>query len=239
MGFLGFLKKQRAQPIGEDWDWYRYATSDGVASVSYDAQRARETHHADLPHGRSVVFPANEQMERQQDALLSALSAAGVDCLLVAWQVDATTLELLFQTSAPPAFDAVFAAWRAKRRPDAVLREHDGWSRFDDAMKPDEFDRVWRIDIDVIEALEKAGSDFGKDHDIEHCFLGTPAQLAQVKDALVPRGFRVGEREDGALVLIRALRIVNQDITDTTVPLRRLAREVGATYDGWAAVVVR
>jgi hypothetical protein len=252
MGFLPRFRK-RSLVTGAEWLTYEYPRDDGTrAFVAFDSDLAEEEQHQGMPHGRRVVLDARTGADglRQTDeaaaetnaladSLVEALLDARVGALLVGTHRHAGRVEYCFQVEAPAEFDRAVEAWGAKRRVPWELLHHEGWSFFDEVLRPDERDLAAMEEAVVLERLREAGSDFTKPHDLEHVFLGTPEQLGAIADALTERGFRVVERDAASLTMARPLLIEHFDVTGTTMPLRRLAEAVGAEYDGWSCDVVR
>jgi hypothetical protein len=171
---------------------------------------------------------------------MELLLAAKTKCLLVGTHRFGANAEYVFQVEDPAAFDAVIERWRAEGQPFAFeALASPGWSYFDEHLRPDDRDRAFMVEREVLERLRLEGSQFDQPHDLEHVFLGVPAQLNTIAEALGERGFRLVERDEAKLVMARPVLIKDMDVTGTTVPLRRLAEAVGATYDGWSCEVVR
>lgn len=251
MGFLPFRK--RSLVTGAEWETYEYPRDDGSRGwVAFDGSLLDEAERPPFPHGRRVLLKAKTgadglrqsdadaaELDARADALVDALLAAKVKGLLVGTHRFGGVVEYGFQLDAPEPFERVVAQWGAPWPAAWSLARHEGWTWFDEVLRPDERDETWMLERGVMERLREAGSDFSKPHDLEHVFIGTPEQLTTICEALVERGFRLVERDAATLVMARPVLIEHLDVTGTTMPLRRLADAVGATYDGWSCDVVR
>ena len=252
MGFLNFFKPRR-KLAGDDWRSYGYPREDGSRGfVTFDAEVAERVGAPTYPSCRRVVAqfeaardgiylpdPVDDALKAQIDLLTDALEAADVECLLVAVHRHSSRVEYVFQVGGLPAFERVLEEWRGRVDLRVEIVASEGWAHYDDVLRPNERALNYLIDVQVMDNLETAGSRFELEHVIEHVFQGTPAQLAEITAALTPRGFRVTERYDDIVVLSREVMIRHLDISDTTLPLRRLAAAVGARYDGWSTNVMR
>jgi hypothetical protein len=245
MAFLPGFRRHSVVSGGE-WKTYEYPLETGGRGfVAFDVGHADEAQHVVGPHGRRVVLeaktlpdgvtPADAHVESLMEALIEA-KARGV---LVGTHRFDGVVEYVFQVEQPAAFDAVIDAWLARSKAPARLERHEGWTYFDDVLRPDARDEAWMEEAAVIARLVEAGSNLKKPHELEHVFVGTPEQLGTIADALLDRGFRIVERDNATLTVARAVLIENRDVTATTMPLRRLAEAVGAEYDGWSCDVVK
>jgi hypothetical protein len=253
-GLLRALQIRRKRRLaGDDWRHYEYPRDDGSRGfVIFDAEVAERPGDPAFGACRRVVVlvdgaragiylsdETHSELSAEVDLLTDELVANDVACLLVAVHRHSSRVEYVFQVGALPAFEAALAQWSARVPLRIEVIASSGWGHYDDELRPDERDLNYMTDLQVLENLKTAGSRFELEHVIEHVFMGTAAQLGEITDALVPRGFRVTERYDDTIVLSREVMIRNMDISDTTLPLRRLAKVVGATYDGWSATVMR
>lgn len=252
MGFLNFFKPRR-KLAGDDWRSYGYPREDGSRGfVTFDAEVAEGTGDPAFPSCRRVVAQfegavdgiylpdaVDDVLKPQIDLLTDALEAADVACLLVAVHRHSSQVEYVFQVGDLVAFERVIEPWRGRVDLRFEVLASEGWAHYDEVLRPNERARNYLIDVQVMDNLETSGTRFELEHVIEHVFMGTATQLLEIADALTPRGFRVSERYDDVIVLSRELMIRHRDISDTTLPLRRLAEAVGARYDGWSTNVMR
>ena len=97
-----------------------------------------------------------------------------------------------------------------------------------------------REDVSVLSALDGAGADFDKEHDVEHFFVAEDkARLADLAELLEPLGYQPDEPDEiegkyGVRVVSRQAIDVHRLLRETI--LMRLVGEVlGISYDGWGA----
>ena len=106
----------------------------------------------------------------------------------------------------------------------------------------------WQViaDMDVIEAMEKAGDDPEAEHSIEHfAYFPDEASAKRFVDWATSDRFTYVEKESGwtedktfGVRLNHVGNTIQREVSSFTIALRRRAEEFGGDYDGWGASIV-
>src|SRR5699024_584896 len=141
--------------------------------------------------------------------LCAKLAEHGVDCRLVGRLTHQGTRELVFQLADWESFRPPVGMWMGENTDYEIdVSEHEGWEFFDDCIRPSP--EAWQFiaDRNVVEQLEKSGSDMTKVHSLEFAFMGENARLRQVEQALRERGYTLLGSfgpEDDQLVMVKEM----------------------------------
>jgi hypothetical protein len=235
---------------------YSYGFGEGQrAIIAFDVDAALEEQHQRLPHCRRVIvrlppqrcLPTGlprgellEPLERLEHSLDEALTGAGLECLQVGRMLYHGLCEFVYQVEGPQAFEGVVDVWQS-RHPGWTFdrRASDGWSFFDEKVRPDPW--RWRLVADgkVVAQLLRAGSDPHQPHVLEHHIRGPAPVLQAITQELNQHGFEGIATGGETLTLLQTMPLDVDQISRTTVSLASYCRDLGAEYDGWGAAVVR
>ena len=97
-----------------------------------------------------------------------------------------------------------------------------------------------REDLVVLSALDNAGADFDKEHDVDHFFVTEDkARLAELVKLFEPLGYQASEPSEiegkyGVCVVSRQPIDIRRLLRETML-MRRVGEALGVTYDGWGA----
>lgn len=238
------------------WDFYSYGYGEGErATITFNVRADEEPVHQGYPACRRVVIyltpervyqnglPTPEELERsteEERALIAALDRARVDCIKVGHMLYGAMRDIVFQVNDPRAFAETYARWRDQYRDRNIdLVEKEGWSFFDERLRPKPADRKWIANNRVVFQLLQAGSNPRREHALDHTFTGEPAALDAVTAELRGAGFAPTRPEPVRLVLVQPLPLDADAITLWTMRFEALAAQCGAEYDGWGAAVLR
>jgi len=106
----------------------------------------------------------------------------------------------------------------------------------------------WQViaDMEVVDAMEKAGDDRGAEHTIEHfAYFPDETSARRFIDWATNDRFTYVEKESGwtedktfGVRLNHVGNTIQGDLSSFTIALRRKAEEFGGDYDGWGASIV-
>src|SRR5262249_50711862 len=242
--------------IGDAWEVYTYTYGEGFrALISFDHNAGTEDEHRGHPHCRRVIvfvpaqqvtengLPVREALEQlgdMEDSLIARLEAAKVDCRFVGRMTYGGMRDFVFQVEDVAAFTAQVDGWKREHSGWRIeSREREGWSFFDEKVRPSEAGWQQIADRRVLDGLRDAGSDMSKPHVLEHFFKGPPEALAHVAEQLRGDGFEGVPDDEGGLMMSRAEDIDLDEISQLTSSLARFCKRIGVEYTGWGAAVVR
>jgi len=234
---------------------YIARTEQGPAFITFDVDVATASTLPDLPYCCRVCVriqnpgpngaPAQEEgeaLDAMEAALINDLSANGVLCRMVARVVHQGIRESIFMVADMGAFEPLVEHWW-QRYPGRQVRvlTHPGWEFYDAAVRPSQAQWQWMKDRRVVDTLSRRWSDPSKEHTLKFFFLGPADALKQVEQALVARGYEPSpaDAKEGALAMTLRSRLDTDFIAGESVEHEKLARAVGAAYDGWGAYVVK
>lgn len=248
---------QNHRPVAEGpWDFYSYRYGEGErATITFNVRAdAEPAHHGYSACRRVIIYfppahvyqnglPTAEELHRsteEERALIAALEQAGVDCIKVGHMLYGAMRDMVFQVNDTRGFAEVYQRWRAHLHDRNIdLIEKDGWSFFDERLRPKPADRKWIEHNRVVVQLLQAGSNPRAPHALDHTFTGEGGVLDTVAAELLDAGFSPARPEPGRLTLVQPLPLDPDAITTWTMRFEALAAQCGAEYDGWGAAVVR
>jgi hypothetical protein len=230
------------------WEVYDYRADHGPISVRFYAD-AKEMAQEEFPHCARVIirlhqpnghgFPTREESEvlwAMEDHLTQALQAGAVRCVLVGLLTHASTRELVFQLADWAEFLPPTRQWMGEH-PDYKLEvsEHEGWEFFQQWVWPAAKDWLRISDRRVIDSLVRSGSDPKKPHSLEFVFRGAPAELAQMRDSLLPRSYTVLDFAplERRLIMARPMTLDLRAINEESLSHDGDAQRLGLEYSGW------
>jgi regulator of RNase E activity RraB len=119
------------------------------------------------------------------------------------------------------------------------------WRQYLDALYPTGEDFQRMSNMDVLDSLLSAGDTLRPARDVRHwIYFGSQADRQWLAAKAKALGYRIGPETDGpqdrpfGLVLARDQSVTPDQIDSAVIELYRLAKQVGAEYDGWEAAVV-
>lgn len=260
MGLLDFFKGKKVSTTDSsvtrnNWNFYFHAQNQQFASVAYDVRAAEEENHLGYSHGRRLTVQlTKEQTEENgmptkaefarlgqlEDELTSFLQRERIVCLLVGRVTGFSLRDFVFQVEDAKSFDRIVEAWMKKQTTRHVkLEKNEGWTFFDQMIRPTSMDSQQIKDRSVLESLKQAGSNLRKPHMLEHGFFGAEDKLQALADRLTKDGFVVGQKGDQFLMVQKESEMNLWTVWDTTCGLISVAKEYGVDYDGWGAGVVK
>ncbi len=253
MGLFGFGKKKTVVAEGP-WDFYNYSYGDGLRAsitfhVRFDSDGPQRGYQACrrvvmyLPHDRVRAdgLPTGEEYQRSADreaAFIAELERAGVDCLKVGHMLYGAMRDVVFQVEDTAGFAAAFKRWKTSDEK-AELIEKEGWSFFNEKIRPTPVHRKWIANNHLVIQLLKAGANHDRPHTLDHTFLGEPSNLDTVARELAARGFPSQRPDPTRLTIAQTLPLDPDGITTWTLRFESLAQTYQANYDGWGAAVLR
>jgi uncharacterized protein (TIGR01619 family) len=128
---------------------------------------------------------------------------------------------------------------------DLGSRADPEWRQYLDALYPagEDFQRM--SNMDGLDALLEAGDTLRPVRDVRHwVYFGTQADRQSFAAKVKALGYRIGPETDGpqdrpfGLVIARDQSVTPDQIDNAVIELYRLAKQVGAEYEGWEAAVV-
>ena len=124
--------------------------------------------------------------------------------------------------------------------------KHDpNWSQYMDVLHPsaDDLERI--KNIDVLEALKKAGDVSSVAREVQHWFyFASEESRARFRSAAIAAGFSVSSESESegkspfGIVLARTQSVEQASIDQTVIELLHLAQRFDGDYDGWETRVV-
>jgi regulator of RNase E activity RraB len=149
--------------------------------------------------------------------------------------------DIVFQVEDVEGFSAAYERWSRSRKPGAwksELVESDGWSFFDRKLRPGPAHRKWIQNNHVVIQLLQAGSNRQRLHSLDHLFIGESAALDLIARELEELGLEPERQDPTKLKLVQELPLDPDEITTWTSRFEGIARECGASYDGWGSAVL-
>jgi regulator of RNase E activity RraB len=250
------MGKRGSRVVFNEWDTYVAQSQGKPLFVSFDVEAARNDLTDTLTNCARVIIPIHkpngnggpvqpesDRLYVMEDDLCASLSEQGVRCRLVGRLTCDGVRELVFQVDDWDTFRPPVGLWmQAHRRYAIDVSEHEGWSFFDDCIRPTPEIWIYLSDQHVVQNLIKSGSDVDKPHALEFVFHGDAEALRQVACDLKPRGYRPLPDIDaasGEMVLVKEMPLDTEAIAAESLAHLKLQEEHGVRYDGWGAQVVR
>jgi len=242
--------------VFNDWDLY-FTDRHGVPMmISFDDSVTVGEPPADLNLCARIIIPImetksnsswpvdgeSERLYSMEDELVEQLQASEIYCRLVARLTYDGLREIVFHVGDSERFRPIVGFWIQKHNGyDIDVSEHDGWTFFDDFIKPTDEDRRNMAEQRVIDNLLKNGSDPKLPHELEYCFRGDQSVLKKITDALTAKGYVLLENQslaEGRVVLSTSMPLDRKAIHDESNANENLAQQLGGEFDGWGASVV-
>lgn len=245
-----------ASIIFNPWGSYVSFNDDGPLFVSFDDGLTQAELPADLRYCARVIVPIaapnenggpeGDEAERLwalEDELCELLGRQGVACRLIGRLTYGGTREIVFQLADWESFRPPVGRWMAQHPEYSFeVSEHDGWTFFDECIRPTLADRMFMLDNEVVNRLVESGSDPAKPHDLEYAFRGDEASLRSLAAVLLERGYRLGTGADFSadmLVMVKTCPLDPFEIAQESTQNCQLADQLGVEFDGWGAAIVR
>jgi hypothetical protein len=196
-------------------------------------------------------FSSNEEFETLnaiEDAMTDALTEGGA-VLFVGRVTSAGWRQFFFYASDVSDWGERIGQFAAKHPTytfDSGSREDPDWQSYFDFLRPSPVDRQRIENRRVCLLIQKQGDRLAKEREIDHTAL-FPTQEARL--AFVERAAKLGYRlkqvididepKRGYRAELSRLDVPNlKTIDGITLPLYRLAKELGGVYDGWGTTVI-
>ena len=255
----GKKQKPRGTQISS-WGHYFTNVNGALASVALDRRLRPKVPIESRPHLLWVKVQLRspkpnglsdrgelEALATIEDDLRSGLKAA---CRAVeAGRITtAGRQELYFYGADDKGFQDAVSAVMQKFNPyrfDMGSKADPEWRQYLDALYPTGEDFQRMSNMDVLDGLLSAGDTLRPVRDVRHwIYFGTPTDRQWLAAKAKALGYRIGPETDGppdrpfGLVIARDQSLTPDQIDSTVIELYRLAKQVGAEYDGWEAAVV-
>jgi regulator of RNase E activity RraB len=241
--------------VFDEWESYVSESDGKLLFISFDVQAAREDLTATLTKCARVIIPVarpnanggpvppeSERLYAMEDDLCAALSQNGVKCRLVGRLTCDGIRELVFQLDDWDPFRPIVGLWMQDNEDYEIdVSEHDGWTFFDDCLRPTAEVWLYLADQSVVRNLIEAGSDPEKPHALEFVFHGEAEELRQAARALSGRGYAPLGKPNfagGEIVMVKSMPLDVDAIAAESVAHQKLEQEYGVRYDGWGAAVI-
>jgi hypothetical protein len=250
---MGWFSKKTVSVTEGPWDFYAYSYGDGLrASITFNVRADAETEHHGYHACRRAVLhlspdkvyanglPDGDEYRRStadERAFTDELQRAGVDCLKVGHMIYGAMRDIVFQVEDTKGFAAAFERWRKGKNVELV--EKDGWTFFDEKLRPKPIHRKWIENNHVVIQLLTAGTDSKREHPLDHNFVGDAAALDAVAGELESAGFEPRRPEPSRLSILQPSLLDVDEITTWTLRFESLAASCRASYDGWGTLVIR
>lgn len=239
----------------DEWEVYVAQTKEGPLFISFDVAATREDLSQALPHCARVLIPVqkpnpaggpvqpeSDRLWQMEEELCNLLQSEEVVCRMVARLTHGGVRELVFQVADWESFRPPVGYWMGQQTDYEIdVSEHEGWEFFDECIRPTP--EAWRFiaDRQVLEQLEKAGSDFDKEHSLEFVFYGEPPRLKEIASRLRQRGYTPLDEAtiaEGRLVMVKGMKPSLGEVNQESSANAELAEELGVEFDGWGCAVV-
>lgn len=248
------MAKRNTKVVFDSWDTYVAEANEKPLFISFDADAAANDLTDTLQQCARVVIPihepnqnggpADEESERlyaMEDALCAILTKHAVVCRLVGRLTHDGTREIVFQLDDWESFRPPVGLWMQENDDYEIdVSEHEGWTFFDDCIRPTP--EIWMqlADQRVIQGLLEAGSDPSKPHALEFVFTGDEQSLRQVAQKLRAQGYAPAPADaPGQIIMVKKMLLDEDEIIAESRANRALADEHEVEYDGWGAEVVQ
>jgi uncharacterized protein (TIGR01619 family) len=260
-GAAADAKKQKPSG-GQLTPWGNYFTTiDGaLASVALDRSLRRKAPMANRPHllwikvqlrspkpnglSDGVELPALSGIEDQLSSQLKAACRAVESGRITT----AGRRELYYYGADDAGFQSAVAAVMQQfsaYKLDMGSKADPEWRQYLDVLFPAGEDFQKMSNMDVLGGLLDAGDTLQAVREVRHrIYFGTSADRQQLAAKVKTLGYRIGPEAEGpeerpfGLVIARDQSVTPKQIDDAVLELYRLAKQAGAEYDGWEAVLV-
>ena len=242
--------------VSDNWDLY-FTDRHGVPmTISFDEYVSANHPPTNLDLCARIIIPIkqckpnsswpldaeSELLYSMEDEIVEQLQNYKVSCLLVARMTYDGLRELVFQVSEHDKFRQIVGPWIHNHSEYEIdVSEHDGWSFFNEFVKPTDRDKRNMAEQRVIDNLIDSGSNPELPHTLEYCFQGNPQSLKTLIEALTKKGYRLLENqstEQGQVVLSISMPLNPYEIREESNANEDLAQQLGVILDGWGASVV-
>ena len=250
------MKKPKSQIIFDSWDTYVSESDGKPLFISFDVDAAENDLTETLAQCARVIIPIknpnqnggparpeSDRLYELEDHLCAKLGEHAVVCRLVGRITCDGVRELVFQLDDWDSFRPPVGLWMAENDDyEFDVSEHEGWTFFDDCIRPTPDVWLFLADQKVVQNLLKAGSDPDKPHALEFVFYGSESGLRQAAKLLMVRGYvPLGQDNlnEGQIVMVKKMLLDENEIFQESKANSELADQCGIDYDGWGAEVVR
>lgn len=249
--------------MGERWDFYFCTVDDRPASIFVNLDLERE---APLP-GLSYVASVRILMKNPRpDGLSSADEAAALKqiedtlnaevrrrdpaAVFVGRNTSGGKRDLFFYVPAADWWVALISAAPSSvsgYKIEADVWEDRSWETYFDFLLPNDEQKQTIQNSDVCEQMEQRGDPLDQPREIDHwVYFPQSDQRAQFQLKVAEMAFQtrsvIDEPSRGAPYGLQIYRVdlpSYNAIDGVTLPLFRLARELGGEYDGWETAVLK
>jgi regulator of RNase E activity RraB len=249
------MASQAHQVVFDRWDTYISEADGKPVFISFDVDAAEQDLTATLTLCARVIVPIHQPnasggpvkpesdlLYELEDELCQLLVEHKVACRLVGRLTHDGIRQLVFHLDDWESFRPPVGLWIMDHEDYAIdVSEHEGWTFFDDCVRPTP--EVWQFlaDRSVVQELVKAGSDSDKEHSLEFVFNGDQDGLREAARALKLRGYIPLAPLDfasGQIAMVKKMPLDEQAIFEESRAHQALADEHDIEYDGWGAEVV-
>jgi uncharacterized protein (TIGR01619 family) len=242
------------------WGNYFTTINGALASVALDRNLRPKTPMTSRPHLLSVKIKLRspkpngltdraelETLAGIEDQLRSQLKAA-CRAIEVGRITTAGHREFFFYGANDNGFQDAVAGVMQKFKAykfDMGSRADPDWQQYLNALYPagEDFQRM--SNMDVLDGLLDAGDTLRPVRDVRHwVYFGTQPDRQWFTDKVKALGYGTGPEIDGpqdrpyGLVIARRQSVTPDQIDSAVIELYRLAKQIGAEYEGWEAAVV-
>lgn len=248
------MPKKRTRVVFDHWDSYVSNSEDKPLFISFDVEAAKEDMTDTLAHCARVIIPIRKPNENGgpvppetdrlyelEDELCAALVQERVACRLVGRLTHNGMRELVFQLEDWESFRPPVGVWMMSHKKYKIdVSEHEGWTFFDDSIRPTPAIWLMLADQSVVRLLLEDGSDPSKEHALEFVFTGEESGLRKAARSLKKRGYveQVPPDAESQIVMVKKMVLDEDAIIAESQAHTELAEKCGIDYDGWGAAVV-
>jgi hypothetical protein len=247
--------------MSQDWDFYFQRVDDKPASIFVDLGIANEAPIKALPFMSYIrVYMRNPgpdglSSQKEFDALKSIEDSidreltSDSQTIYVGRNTSDGTRDFYFYTAQPGDWEGrvnrlmqLFAPYEF----DCGYRDDPEWKTYFEFLYPSDVDRERIKSRSVCDALKKHGDSLTQEREVDHwAYFPNPGARASFIEGVLRLGFRVRSMSEPEKAGDRyGVRICRTDlpapdsIDDVTLPLFKLAVELGGDYDGWETQVI-
>jgi hypothetical protein len=180
------MARKPIKVVHDSWDTYVARAEEGPVFISFDVEAAQQDLTDTLVNCARVIIPIQQPNDNGgpvqpesnylyaiEDELCKGLVQHRALCRLVGRITASGVRELVFQLDDWEAFRPPVGAWMANHEEYEIdVSEHEGWTFFDDCIRPNADIWLMLADRSVVHSLLESGSNPEKKHALEFVFNG-------------------------------------------------------------------
>lgn len=253
MKIFNIFKKEKTID-NDSWEfYYTHDEDDIVMLIAFDPTYLKEKNRPNfeiefeiafkIPQNlivNNMVTPSgNKLLYKAEDNLISHIKSYNIDCKNVARNTHGTKRGFVFEVNNESLFEQCVNNFKLKENNFEVeLSAYKPWDLYSYFL-PNEYDWQQINSQKILTLLEENGSDFSKEHFIEHAIIGDPLNIEELKKKLIIEGYTVINHNQDWLEVGKWSVPDLDEITSQSYFLMEITKEYELDYDGWQTAVMK